>query len=250
MTDRIEERYETDDAHPVGTTLGATTGVVGGGALGAALGGPVGAVLGAILGGVGGGKAGHEIAESLEDPTGEDDYWRENYRRRPYVGDEKYETFRPAYYYGWNARRRTLGTTWDEVEHELREGWESFEDRTGLAWDRASGAVRDAWDRIERTFENVFRDEDEHWRTNFRSRPYVDDDVSYETLRPAYEYGWRERVRRWDARWEDVEDDLEETWDRVMDSAKLKWHQVKDAVRDAWHHVERKLPGDFDLDGR
>jgi hypothetical protein len=30
----------------------------------------------------------------------------------------------------------------------------------------------------------------------------------------------------------------------------MNWDRAKLAARDAWHRVERKLPGDFDKDGR
>lgn len=240
---------ETDDVHPVGTTVGAATGAVAGGAVGTAIAGPLGTILGGIVGAIGGGKVGHEVAESLDDPH-EDTYWRENFRTRPYVKHDEYDVYRPAYSYGWNARRRTLGQTWDAVEDDLREGWETFEDKTRLTWYEARDAVRDGWERIERRFEGVFRDEDSYWRANYAGRPYVTQGEPYETYRPAYELGWRERVRRWDARWEEVEDDLERQWDEFVTGAKLKWYEAKDAVRDAWHRVERSLPGDFDGDGR
>ena len=244
------ETHDTDDAHPLGTTVGATAGAVAGGAIGTAVAGPIGAVLGAILGGAGGGKVGHELADVLDDPTLEDAYWRENFKKRPYVQHDEYAVYRPAYSFGWNARRYTLGSKWEEVEDEMREGWESFEDQTRLTWLEAREAVRDGWDRIERRFGELFRDQDDHWRTHFGDRPYVKEGEAYETYRPAYQYGWRERVRRWGARWEDVEDDLEKKWDRFVVDAKLTWLEAKEAVRDAWNLVERRIPGDFDRDGR
>ncbi len=249
MTDYSKNPRELDDPHPVGTTIGATTGVAAGAAVGTAVGGPVGGILGAVIGGFAGGATGHEIAEAL-DPTHEDDYWRENFARRPYVDGDDYDVYRPAYFYGWNARRRTLGSSWDELESDLRAGWEKFEDKTELTWERAKDAIRDGWERVERGFDRVFDDEDEYWRTNYRTRPYVDDGASYDTYRPAYEYGWSERVRRFDHDWDDVEDELERGWEKFERKTKLTWERAKDAVRDAWHHVEEALPGDFDRDGR
>ncbi len=254
MTDDVKTLNRdpiTDEpgAHPVGTGVGAAGGGLTGAAIGTAVAGPVGGVVGAALGAVAGGLAGKGIAEAI-DPTGEDEYWRVNYRSRPYVDDEPYETFQPAYRYGWTARRHSLGASFEELENDLERGWESLEDRIELGWDRARDAVRDGWDRVEQSFDRLFEDEDEYWESKYRTRPYVLAGEPYATYRPAYRYGYRQRLARLDDRWEDVENDLERGWDRLKAQTKLSWHEAKDAVRDAWHRIEERLPGDFDRDGR
>jgi hypothetical protein len=135
-------------SHPVGAGVGAAAGGLAAGALAGAAGGPAGAVAGAVVGGVLGGLAGKEVGEQI-DPTSEDAYWRENYRNRTYVKpNEDYETYRPAYQYGWESRGRYAGRRFDEVEPELAKGWS--QSKGNLTWDRAKQATRDAWDRIER----------------------------------------------------------------------------------------------------
>jgi len=110
--------------------------------------GPVGAAVGTVVGAVAGGLAGKGIAESL-DPTAEDAYWRENYSSRPYADrSSDYESFRPAYYYGWESRSLHAGKSWDEVAPDLEKGWEKARGNSNLEWSRASHATRDAWDRI------------------------------------------------------------------------------------------------------
>jgi len=53
----------------------------------------------------------------------EDAYWRENYSKRPYTTREtKYETYQPAYRYGWESRARHTGKNWDDVENDLASG--------------------------------------------------------------------------------------------------------------------------------
>jgi len=140
-------------AHPVGVGLGAA----GLGAAGAAIGtaaGPVGSVVGgavgAVVGAVVGGLAGKGVAEAI-DPTVEDAYWRENYSSRPYVdAGSRYDDYAPAYQYGWEARSRYAGRSFDEVEPELGRDWSADPTRSHLGWDKARHATRDAWDRIER----------------------------------------------------------------------------------------------------
>jgi len=135
-------------AHPVGTGLGAAGAGAAAGALGGAMAGPVGAAVGAVIGAVGGGLAGKGIAESI-DPTAENAYWQENYRSRPYVDkSHDYDTYRPAYQYGWESRSLHAGKSWDDVESDLASGWAKVRGKSKLEWDQARHATRDAWDRI------------------------------------------------------------------------------------------------------
>jgi hypothetical protein len=92
-------------------------------------------------------------ATAAINPRFEDEYWRETYAVRNYVREgEDYQTFAPAYRYGWESYGLYPSKGFDEVESELRRGWERSESNAGLAWERAREAVRDAWRRIERAF--------------------------------------------------------------------------------------------------
>jgi uncharacterized protein (TIGR02271 family) len=146
-------------SHPLGVGLGTAVGGAAGGAAvgaassaaaGAALGavaGPVGAAVGVVAGGILGAVAGKRVAEAI-DPTEEDAFWREHYALRPYAQKRVgYDTYRPAYQYGWESRRRYEGRRFEEAEGELRRGWEKTKSK--LAWERARPAVRDAWDRVD-----------------------------------------------------------------------------------------------------
>ncbi len=136
-------------SHPVGTGVGAAGGALAGAAVGTAVGGPVGGVIGGAIGAVGGGLAGKGVAERI-DPTVEDKYWRDNYRTRPYVGtDESYETYEPAYRYGWESRNKYEGKTWEQAEPELGRDWDRARGTSSLQWDRAKQATKDAWHRVE-----------------------------------------------------------------------------------------------------
>jgi hypothetical protein len=84
------------------------------------------------------------------DWTDEDEYWRSNYRNRPYAAsaDREYEYYQPGYRYGYDAATRYQDRTWDEVESDLSRDWSTYDDRGTSTWEQMKGAVRDAWDRI------------------------------------------------------------------------------------------------------
>ena len=79
--------------------------------------------------------------------------------------------------------------------------------------------------------------EDEYWRNNYKTRPYVKPDVAYDDLHPAYKHGWESRTKHVDRKWDEVENDLGREWDKVKGKSRLEWEQAKDATRDAWDRV-------------
>jgi hypothetical protein len=136
-------------AHPLGTGAGAAGGAATGAALGGAVGGPIGAAIGGAVGAVAGGVTGSSAAERLN-PTEEDAYWRDNFRKRPYADETlSYDHYRPAYRYGWESRTKLVGRRWDEVERDLERGWRENRGESRLGWGDAKLAARDAWQRIE-----------------------------------------------------------------------------------------------------
>src|SRR5262245_1678766 len=118
------------------------------------------------------------------------------------------------------------------------------DDRTNANRDPMTGAPKAAAEGVNPTVE------DEYWRANYATRPYVMDGADYDVYRPAYRYGW-ESPRRYPGRtFDDVEDDLRSGWEGSRENSRLSWDSAKDAVRDGWHRVDRAIPGDADLDGR
>lgn len=135
-------------SHPVGAGVGAALTGAAAGAAGGAIGGPVGTVVGAAAGAVAGGYAGKAVEESF-DPTAADAYWREEYRNRSYVDQgADYETYRPAYQYGWETRNQYADRRFEDVETDLERDWASRRGDSDLSWERAKQAVRDAWNRM------------------------------------------------------------------------------------------------------
>jgi hypothetical protein len=107
------------------------------------------------VGAVVGGLAGRGVAEAI-DPTAEDAYWRTAYRTRPYAAGEPYDTYRPAYRYGWENYPRYAGKKFEEVESELGRDWAKTKDSSRLSWEKAKAATEDAWHRIERAIPGDF----------------------------------------------------------------------------------------------
>jgi hypothetical protein len=88
---------------------------------------------------------------TLTDWKTEEEYWRDNYSHRPYVGSNRdFEYWRPAYRYGFESAQKYSGRNWSDVESDLRTGWDRYEHRGAVrsAWEQIKDAVRDGWDRL------------------------------------------------------------------------------------------------------
>lgn len=137
-------------AHPVGTGLGATGGALAGAAAGS-LAGPAGTVIGLVAGAVVGGLGGKAVAEGVN-PTQEDAYWRENYRKETYYdAGRSYDDYGPAYEFGWTGRAER-GTDFELVEPALASEWSTRRGSSKLDWADARPATRAAWERADETY--------------------------------------------------------------------------------------------------
>jgi hypothetical protein len=155
-TERDENRdplTDTPGAHPFGVAGGGAGGAAAGAAIGAAVGGPVGAVVGGAVGAVAGGAAGKGVAEMVN-PTEEEEYWKTEYRNRPYYRAEReWEFYQPAYRYGWESAGRPeyRGRTFEEIEPELSERW-NLQRRSDAPhpseWTDVRDVSRDAYERV------------------------------------------------------------------------------------------------------
>jgi len=136
-------------AHPVGTGIGAAVGGMAAGAAAGTVAGPVGTLVGAAAGAIAGGLAGKATAEHF-DPTVEDAYWRENFRRESYYQkDMTYDDYLPAYRTGWEARMKHKDRNFDEIESDLARSYEGTRGNSRLGWERGKPAARAAWDRVK-----------------------------------------------------------------------------------------------------
>ena len=96
--------------------------------------------------------------------------------------------------------------------------------------------------------------EDNYWRDNFSSRPYIKNGTTFDDYGPAYRYGSDSYAKHSGRKFEDVETDLARDWSQIRGKSSLEWEHAKHATKDAWDRVgnavERALPGDSDGDGR
>ncbi|NRF67079.1 hypothetical protein HLB44_08810 [Aquincola sp. S2] len=96
--------------------------------------------------------------------------------------------------------------------------------------------------------------EEEYWRENYSSRPYVTSGSTFDEYGPAYRYGVDAYGRYPGRDFDDLDADLGRDWNNVRGSSNLEWAHAKHATRDAWQRVsdtiERATPGDSDRDGK
>lgn len=78
--------------------------------------------------------------------------------------------------------------------------------------------------------------EDNHWRENYSSRPYVEQGATYEEYQYAYRVGYEgyDRYGNTGRNYSDVEPDLQSYYETTNQQGKLTWDKAKYAVRDAW----------------
>ncbi|NEP18787.1 MAG: glycine zipper family protein [Leptolyngbya sp. SIO4C1] len=230
-------------AHPVGTGVGAAGAGAVGTVVGGAVGGPVGAVVGAAVGAVAGGLAGKGIAEQV-DPTVEDAYWRDNYRSRPYVEsdydyDQDYAAAYRTGYTGYSTYAQEH-PTYAEAEPRLRADYEKQRGSSRLDWNRAKQATQDAWNRVDTSVRGR-RDNDDYWRNNYQSRPYIESGYDYSHYAPAYQIGYDSYTAYGLTRgmtYEQAEPHIRSDYERHHGNSGLGWEKAKHAAKDAWHRVK------------
>ncbi|GAC1462021.1 MAG: hypothetical protein NVS2B14_09880 [Chamaesiphon sp.] len=91
--------------------------------------------------------------------------------------------------------------------------------------------------------------EDDYWRQNHTSRPYVEPNRTYEDYQPAYKTGYEAFGRHADTgkTYEEVEPELEKEYKTNYGNASLPWESAKQATRDAWLKLyEERLVVDKD----
>jgi hypothetical protein len=96
--------------------------------------------------------------------------------------------------------------------------------------------------------------ENDYWRKNYSSRPYVRSGSIYDDYAPAYRMGY-ERYPQYHGRlFDDVEPEFRRDWESSRGTSSLTWEQAKHATREAFERardsVERAIPGDSNRDGR
>ncbi|MEH6437656.1 hypothetical protein [Massilia sp. DD77] len=189
--------------------------------------------------------------------TGDDDedYYRSHYSSTYGASGKDYDEYEPAYSYGTEmARSETYrNRPWDEAMPSLRSDWEARQasgarmDADGTkavassAWEDMKDAVRHGWNRMTNAFSDT--DEDSYYRSHYRSHygsAVGGAGDSYDTYRPAYEYGSSMRrdpqysSREWD---DALENELRSGWQSRYPGGPSTWDKVKEAVRHGWNRL-------------
>lgn len=243
MTTRKETRDPNRDpisgapgSHPVGVGVGAVAGAAAAGALAGTVFGPIGTLIGAGVGVIAGAAAGKRVAERI-DPTGEAEFWRNEYANRPYTDTDHYDydnDYAAAYRYGLQVREQHGTRDFDDSEDQIREGWQLARGESQLDWDEAREAVRDAWFRADRTY-NTYEESDRYFAARFDEVTYARADESFDDFRPAYRYGVLARARFGDHGWdEEIEQQLRDDWERSRGDSRLSWERARVGVQDAY----------------
>jgi hypothetical protein len=77
--------------------------------------------------------------------------------------------------------------------------------------------------------------EEAYWKENYRNRPYVSKDSSFETYQPAYRSGIDAYSQNRDKRFADIEPQLSQDWEKRNSS--LSWEEAKPASQDAFDRL-------------
>lgn len=87
--------------------------------------------------------------------------------------------------------------------------------------------------------------EDAYWQKEYRSRPYVEANASYDNYGPAYSYGVAAFVRNDGRPFELIEPELAQDWIAMRGRSDLSWDRARPAVKDAWQRMsEFRARGD------
>ncbi len=79
--------------------------------------------------------------------------------------------------------------------------------------------------------------EEEYWRANYGTRPYVTADRGYDYYEPGYRYGTESASAYRGRSWDEVEPDLRKGWEGGRHAARSTWEDIKSSVRDAWDRI-------------
>lgn len=92
--------------------------------------------------------------------------------------------------------------------------------------------------------------EEEYWRENYHTRPYVESGSTYEHYHPAYQHGW-ESSGKWSYQtWEEAEPELRREWETNRGEHSMDWDRAKHATRDAWERIKNPSPESGERDVR
>jgi len=82
--------------------------------------------------------------------------------------------------------------------------------------------------------------ENEYWKENYSSRPYVEPGIDYNQYAPAYQHGWAARVLYAGKTFDEAEADLKCEWEANKTDPRLSWDKARLATLDAWNRIDEQ----------
>jgi hypothetical protein len=79
--------------------------------------------------------------------------------------------------------------------------------------------------------------EDAYWSENYKTRPYVESNSSYDAYKPAYRHGVDAFTKYPDKSYDEIEPQLSKDWNNVRGNSTLSWDKAKPATRDAYERL-------------
>jgi hypothetical protein len=177
-----------------------------------------------------------------EDYQTYDETFRTHYNDTYRTTGRDYDSYQPAYRYGYNLAydERYMDRDWDEIEPEARRDWER--EHPDSLWENVKDAIENAWNEVQNTFdfEEDYQGYDEGFRTHY-TQTYGTTGRAWGDYEPAYRYGhslaYDERYVERD--WTEIEPDARREWETEYGQG--TWENVKDAVQNAWNGVQNAL---------
>ncbi len=80
------------------------------------------------------------------------------------------------------------------------------------------------------------KDDDAYWRGTHTTRPYVQPSDTYESYRPAYQYGATAYKSHTGKRYEDVRSHIQSDWEKNQANANLGWEKAEPAIRESYQY--------------
>jgi hypothetical protein len=87
----------------------------------------------------------------MVNPTEEENYWRNEYRNRPYYKQDRgFDQYEPGYRYGWEAAGNPeyRDRSFDEIEPTLEKNWTQARGSSTTEWRDIREPARDSYSRI------------------------------------------------------------------------------------------------------
>lgn len=87
--------------------------------------------------------------------------------------------------------------------------------------------------------------EDEYWRHNYGTRPYVEPGHTYEDYSPAYRTGYEgyTTYSKQGLSYQQAEPHLRQRYESEVGTSRLGWDKARHASQDAWYRRERSAAG-------